>query len=82
MHLASAAGTPCVAIFSARNLPGQWFPARSGHKVLYHKTDCFGCGLEHCTIERKKCILSISVDEVCGAVVGLLRDKGHSLSHA
>ncbi len=82
MHLASAVGTPCVAIFSARNPPGRWFPARPGHKIIYHKTDCFGCGLEQCIIERKKCILSISVDEVCDAVVGLLRDKGYSLSLA
>ena len=80
MHLASAVETPCVAIFSARNLPGQWFPARSGHKIIYHKTDCSGCGLEQCIAERKKCILSISVDEVCSAITELLRGRGHSLS--
>lgn len=82
MHLASAVGTPCVAIFSARNLPGQWFPARSGHKIIYHKTDCFGCGLEECIAERKKCILSISINEVFGSVAGLLRDRGHSVAPA
>jgi len=73
MHLASAAGTPCVAIFSARNLPGQWFPARPGHTVIYHKTDCFGCGLETCIAEKKRCITSISVDEVSTSVLRLLR---------
>ncbi len=26
MHLASAVGTPCVAVFSGRNPPGIWFP--------------------------------------------------------
>lgn len=76
MHLASAVGTPCVAIFSARSLPGQWFPARSGHKIIYHKTECFGCGLEQCIAEGKKCILSISVDEVHSAAVGLLKERG------
>ena len=76
MHLASAVGTPCVAIFSARNLPGQWFPARSGHKIIYHKTECFGCGLEECIVERKKCILSISINEVHSAAVGLLKERG------
>jgi heptosyltransferase-3 len=76
MHLASALGTPCVAIFSARDLPGRWFPARPGHKILYHKTDCFGCGLEECIVERKKCILSISVGEVYAAVLDLLDRKG------
>jgi ADP-heptose:LPS heptosyltransferase len=75
MHLASAVGTPCVAIFSARNLPGQWFPARRGHRVIYHKTDCFGCMLETCVAERKRCILSITVDEVFDVVTQLLREK-------
>jgi ADP-heptose:LPS heptosyltransferase len=72
MHLASAVGTPCVAIFSSRNLPGQWFPARRGHSVIYHKTDCFGCMLETCVVERKRCILSISVDEVFTAITRAL----------
>lgn len=35
MHLAAAVGTQCVAIFSQHNLPGEWFPAGAGHKVLY-----------------------------------------------
>jgi len=75
MHLASAVGTPCVAIFSARNLPGQWFPARPGHSVIYHKTDCFGCMLETCIAERKRCIMSITVDEVFDAVMQSLRER-------
>jgi ADP-heptose:LPS heptosyltransferase len=76
MHLASAVGTPCVAIFSARNLPGQWFPARPGHSIIYHKTDCFGCMLERCVAERKRCILSITVDEVFDAAMESLRSRG------
>lgn len=41
MHLASTVGTRCIAIFSRLNLPGQWFPFGSGHKVFYppNKTD-------------------------------------------
>jgi ADP-heptose:LPS heptosyltransferase len=35
MHLAAAAGTRCIAIFSARCPPGQWFPAGEGHFPLY-----------------------------------------------
>jgi heptosyltransferase-3 len=75
MHLASAVGTPCVAIFSARNLPGQWFPARPGHSVIYHKTDCFGCMLETCVAERKRCIMSITVNEVFRAVMSALANS-------
>jgi ADP-heptose:LPS heptosyltransferase len=76
MHLAAAVGTPCVAIFSARNPPGQWFPFGFGHKCLYHKTECFGCGLTTCIVEKKRCILSITVDEVFDAVMESLRSRG------
>ncbi len=78
MHLAAAVGTPCVSIFSARNPPGQWFPFGFGHKCLYHKTECFGCGLTTCIVEKKRCILSITVDEVFDAVMESLRSRGLS----
>jgi len=35
MHLAAAAGTRCVSIFSAQSPPGQWFPFGKGHLNLY-----------------------------------------------
>jgi heptosyltransferase-3 len=72
MHLAACSDVPCVAIFSARNRPGHWFPRGARNRVIYHQTDCFGCKLEVCTVEKKKCILSISVDEVRTAVLELL----------
>jgi ADP-heptose:LPS heptosyltransferase len=64
MHLASSVGTPIVGIFSARNLPGVWFPFGERNQILHKQTECFGCGLEVCTAEKKKCILSILPDEV------------------
>lgn len=68
MHLAAAMGVPCVAIFSARKKPGEWFPAGTRHHVIYHQTDCFGCGLNQCIKQKKKCITTISVQEVFDAV--------------
>ena len=68
MHLAAAVQTPCVAIFAARNIPRVWFPYGRQHRVIYHKVNCAGCGLETCTVERKKCLTSIAVDEVLMAV--------------
>ena len=68
MHLSAAVGTPVVAIFAARNIPRQWFPFGSRHRVLYHRVECWGCGLETCIEQQKKCLLSISVDEVLDAV--------------
>jgi heptosyltransferase-3 len=68
MHLAASVGTPCVAIFAARNIPRQWFPFGMQHRVLYHRVECWGCGLETCVEQQKKCLMSITVDEVMDAV--------------
>ncbi len=72
MHLAAAVQTPCVAIFAARNKPRVWFPYGKQHCVVYHRTDCWGCGLETCIVERKKCITSITVEEVLAEVRAML----------
>ncbi|AXC13429.1 ADP-heptose--lipooligosaccharide heptosyltransferase II [Acidisarcina polymorpha] len=72
MHLAAAVGVPSVAVFSARNFPGVWFPHGRQHRVIYHQTDCAGCELVTCIEQQKKCILSITVDEVFDAVLSQL----------
>ena len=80
MHLAAAVGTPSVAVFSARNRPRAWFPWGSQHEVIYHRTDCWGCELEPCIEQKKKCITSILPAEVLGAVHRVLARI--SLSHS
>ena len=77
MHLAAAVGTPCVAIFAARNIPRVWFPHGDQHRVIYHEVDCMGCGLETCIEQKKKCLTSVGVEEVFEAVVAAL-DGGSS----
>jgi len=72
MHLAAAVQTPCVAIFAARNKPRVWFPYGKQHRVVYHQTDCWGCGLETCIVEKKRCLTSITVDEVITEVRAVL----------
>jgi ADP-heptose:LPS heptosyltransferase len=67
MHLAAAVGTPCVAIFSSQNLPGEWFPYGKIHKVLYRDIECGGCRLTICIEREKACIRSISVEDVFNA---------------
>ena len=69
MHVAASVGTTCISIAPANKLPGMWFPYGEGHEVIYHKTECFGCNLHVCTLEKKKCILSISPAEAASAVV-------------
>ena len=67
MHIAAATGTPCVAIFSARNPAGIWFPnsyqGAPQHHTLFHRTECSPCGLVTCVAEKKRCILSIQPTE-------------------
>ena len=72
MHLAAAVDTACVAIFSSRNLPGEWFPYGHKHKVLYKNVDCQGCRLDVCVDRRKYCIRSISVDDVTEKIGSIL----------
>lgn len=64
MHLAVAAGTKCVAIFSARDYPGRWYPYGEGHQIHRYALDCEGCMLYSCYDEKKKCLTKITPDEV------------------
>ena len=72
MHLAAAVGTPCVAIFSSRNMPGEWFPPGSQHRILYRIVPCMGCKRDECKDRAKMCIRCISVDEVVDYVMRAL----------
>lgn len=75
MHLAAVVGTPTVAVFASRNQPRTWFPVSAPYRVVYHRVDCWGCGLETCVEQRKKCILSITGQEVLEAVQELMRNE-------
>jgi heptosyltransferase-3 len=63
-HLAACMGVPCVCVFAARDLPGVWFPPGKRNRIIYHQPECSGCGLETCIVMQKKCILSVTVDEM------------------
>jgi ADP-heptose:LPS heptosyltransferase len=43
LHLAAAAGTRVIGIYSARNVPGKWFSGRENDIFFYHQPECFGC---------------------------------------
>jgi len=64
MHLAVAAGTRCVALFSSRDHPGLWEPYGEGHVVLRTRIDCEGCMLERCEARALACLLAIGTHEV------------------
>ncbi len=76
MHMAVAAGIPCVAIFSSRDYPGRWYPYGQGHYVFRANVECEGCMLQECKREKMKCIMSINAGAVYSAAVELL-EKSH-----
>lgn len=72
MHLAACVGTPCVIAFSARGLPGVWYPAGNYHRILYRSVSCLGCNLETCIAEGRRCLASIKVEEMAAAADAVL----------
>lgn len=72
MHLAAAMGVRCVAVFSARDHAGRWYPAGDGHIVFRSKVACEGCHLIECVERQNECLRLISPDTVlagCQAVL-------------
>lgn len=67
MHLAGMVGISCVALFSARDYPGQWEPYGMDHVILRHETECAGCMHTVCPYDNK-CLSLVSVDEAERAV--------------
>jgi len=78
MHLAASVGVRCVAIFSARDNPGRWGPAGSGHIVLRREVPCAGCVLTDCVEHEKICLTSIGADEVVAAAVARLQSASNA----
>jgi heptosyltransferase-3 len=74
-HLAAAAGSTVVTVFSARNLPGVWFPFGNEAHVLYEKTSCFNCGLLICHKEAMRCIRSITPQRVVAKTLSVVAAK-------
>jgi heptosyltransferase III len=74
MHLTAAVGVPCAAIFSAREIPGRWYPNGEGHRVFRSPIDCEGCGLLECLKNRSECLRRIPTHAVLAACVSLLSE--------
>ena len=75
MHLAAAAGTPCVAVFSARDRPGAWYPYGVEQRVFRTAIECEGCYLEACVERKNECLNRISVEQVLAGCEGLMTGK-------
>lgn len=77
-HLAALVGTPCVAIFSARNAPGQWMPLGRDHVILEDRPECAGCMLDDCVVESNKCLLRISAGRVVREAASVIQSRAAS----
>jgi ADP-heptose:LPS heptosyltransferase len=75
LHLANAVGTPIVGVFSARNMPGIWFPLGQEKNIFYNDVSCRGCLLHICIQERQRCIMEISPASVAGRAIEILEAK-------
>lgn len=77
MHLAAAVGTPCVAIFAAREPGRSWHPYGDAHVVVRRDdVPCANCYLSECTVEGLRCLTAIDVDavwEACRAMLAVRR---------
>jgi ADP-heptose:LPS heptosyltransferase len=80
VHLAAAAGTPCVAVFSAQDLPGRWHPYGEQHIVFRKHPPCEGCKLFTCP-HGNACLLEIQADEVAKACIDVLNRNTGRRAH-
>jgi lipopolysaccharide heptosyltransferase II len=74
-HLAGAVGTPCVSLFSFREIRGKWRPYGSQHVVLQKWVECHSCLLEVCPYDNR-CVKKIQVSEVIGSAERMLGPAG------
>ena len=66
MHIASAVGTPVVALFGPSN-PREWGPRGGPVEVLYKEIDCRSCFHPTCMRGEENCMRLIAVHEVVAA---------------
>lgn len=80
MHLASAVGVPCVAIFSARDRPGIWYPSGINNAIFRSQIDCEGCGLVRCLVRDNECLKRVDADQVAAAAQRILSERLHAFA--
>ena len=75
MHIASAVGTPVVALFGPSN-PAEWGPRGGTAEVIYKGLDCRACFHPTCERGEQNCMKLITVDEVMSAVARTIKNGG------
>jgi ADP-heptose:LPS heptosyltransferase len=69
-HMAALTNTPCISIFSARTLPGLWWPQNANGSVIQKRLPCEGCELRRVTDcpHEHACIETITTEDVAKLV--------------
>jgi len=78
MHLAALTGKPCVALFSARDEAGKWYPYGNNHIILRHTTQCAGCMMEECKKYNNQCLNLITTAEAFEAAKKIIKMHGEN----
>ncbi len=63
MHLSYAAGTPVIAIFSARDYAQKWFPPKELGTVFRKDVECSPCFLDECPYDNR-CLKEIQPEQI------------------
>jgi ADP-heptose:LPS heptosyltransferase len=71
-HVAAAVSCPVVAVMSARNAPGQWYPEVEPRLVFRKEVSCQNCFLQDCVTEQHRCMTGIAVEEVAAGILPFL----------
>ena len=75
MHLATAVGTPTVAIWGSSSSV-RWHPWGVEHRVVQNPFSCNPCPGYRCLVASSPlCIESVTVEQVRGAVVQVIRGR-------
>ncbi|MBI1977005.1 MAG: lipopolysaccharide heptosyltransferase II [Candidatus Omnitrophica bacterium] len=77
LHVASAVGTPFVALFGPTD-PQRHLPPYKEGTVLYRRLSCQPCYKTRCPLIHHQCLESITVEEVYQEVKKYLRDPSTS----
>ncbi len=73
-HVAAAAGCPVVEIFGSSS-PIYWRPWATASRIVLNEFPCRPCRGDRCyAFEQPRCILSVTLDQVCQACRELLSE--------
>ena len=75
MHMATAVGTPVVALFGPTVEPFGFFPYRARATVIERHLDCRPCsamGTARCPMGHHRCLVDIAPDDAWRALEGLV----------